>query len=157
MFNPYVILAFLLALISSGVGGYTFGYDVAETIGKAEVLSLRNFANKALADKTREVLELTQKQQQAAQQIEVIHHEANQKIDAALAANRAIKLRYKSAAPRCESMSEDHPSNNAPDPPQSVELELPRSITDDLFGLAASADRVANYADSCYRWVKAMN
>jgi hypothetical protein len=156
MFNPYIILGILLALISSGVGGYTFGYDVAEKAYIANVMSLQADAHHRLAEKTKEVLAATEKQIQTNQQLEIAHHEANQKIDAALAANRTLKLRVAAAAPRCDSVPKDRPSNNAPDPPQSVELELPRSITDDLFGLAASADRVANYADSCYRWVKTL-
>lgn len=156
MFNPYFILAVLLALIGSAVSGYSMGYDTAENAYKAEILSLQNDANKRLAEKTREALEATEKQIKTAQQLDLANNEANQKIDAAMAANRALKLRYRSTAPRCGTMPESSPTSIAADQPDQVEFELPRAITDDLFGLAASADRVSNYADLCYRWVKSM-
>jgi hypothetical protein len=156
MINPCIIIAMLLALIASGLGGYSFGYDVAADEYKAEILRLQNDANLRLAEKTREALEATEKQIQTAQQLEIEHHEANQKINQALADNRALRLRYKSAAPRCAPVPEAGSPGGADDEPKIVEFELPRAITDDLFGLAASADRVSNYADTCYRWVRSL-
>lgn len=156
MINPYIIIAVILALIASGLGGYSFGYDVAADEYKSEMLSMQNDASQRLAEKTREALEATEKQIQTAQQLEIAHHEANQKIDAALAANRALKLRYRSAAPRCSAVSETGSAGVAADQSKSVELELPRAITENLFGLAASADRVSNYAETCYRWVRSL-
>jgi hypothetical protein len=156
MFSPYLIIAFLLALIASSLGGYSFGYDVAADEYKAEILSLQNDANKQLAEKTREALDATEKQIQTAQQLEISHHEANQKIDAALAVNRTLKLRVKSTTSRCAAVPESSSSGVAADQSKDIEFELPRAITDDLFGLAASADRVSNYADTCYRWVRSI-
>lgn len=151
-----VIIAGLISLVAFGGGGYAFGYDVAKKTYTAEILALQNNANSLLAEKTREVLAETQKRVKSAQQIEVINREHEQKINAALSANRSARLLYKAAASRCPAVSKDHPTSGSPGKPESIDYELPRAITDDLFQLAARADRVANYADSCYRWVQTL-
>lgn len=157
MFNPYIIIAVLLALIASGLGGYSFGYDVAADEYKAEMLVLQNDASQRLAEKTREALDATEKQIQTAQELDIANHEANQKINQALAANRTLRLRVKGSASHCAAVPESGSAGVAIDQPKTVEFELPGSITDDLFGLAASADRVAAYADICHDWVKSLS
>lgn len=157
MLSPYLIIGVLIALAGSGIGGYSFGYDVASKVYQAKILTLQSDASLRLAEKTREVLEATEKQLQTAQQLDKINHEANQKINAALAANRAVRLRYQSTAPRCQSVPENDPTGSAVDEPKTIELELPRQITENLFGLAAEADRVSVYADTCYRWLRSLN
>jgi len=155
MLNPYVIIAVLLAFLGSFAAGYSGGHHSASVAAALEMEQLRHQHAQALADQTAKTLEAERASARVNQQLEMEKHDADQKINDALAANLASakRLRFKSTTPRCRTVPSGGSTGKPVEPAEEQQqIELPRPIEADLFRLAAEADRLRAYSETCNRW-----
>lgn len=155
MLNPYIIIAVLIAFLGSFASGYTAGHNKAETVAELEMEQLQRQHAQALADQTNKTLEAERAATLANQQIETAKNEAEQQINDALLANLSAskRLRIKAAAPKCRPVPDTKATGKPADIAEEQQpIELPRPIEADLFRLAAEADRLKAYSETCNRW-----
>ena len=143
IFNPWVILAFILAMITSFSGGYLKGGQDEFAKQQMEIARLNNEARQ-----TEQAL-VTAVQKQATELVKannnakLVIQKRNSDIDSG-----ALRLRIPVKAPSCPTLSttSDAPVAERPDPPTA---ELQPETARDILAIADEADLTARKLNAC--------
>ena len=147
------LLAAVASAALSAWGTWTF----LDARHESEIQSIRADAALAVEAATQRAVEVERAHNQLATKLEVQHEKATRQLAAIRADNRRLAaaaggLRDPFAAPAC-------PVSTAPDgtvdPATAAATgRLSDQAAEFLLGFAYDADRAAEYASTCYRWVK---
>ena len=163
----YVIPLVLAGLVASHVYARHTG-KVSERGKQALVqLKIEKASAKLLADETAKVTAANAQKRELAEQLEITHVRAQNEVDKLLAENRRLSadnrgLRDPGRRPACRQDAvpgttaatggvED--GTTATDLSTSVEGLLSPEASEFLIEMAADADRAAQYAVTCHKWV----
>ena len=145
------------ALLIGAAASWWVTSDALSAKHKAEIQSIRAEAAEQYAAATQRAVEVEREHAQLATNLEVQHEKATRQLAAIRADNRRLAaaaggLRDPFAAPAC-------PVSTAPDgtvdPATAAATgRLSDETSEFLLGFAYDADRAAEYASTCYRWVK---
>ena len=124
---------------------------------EAEIQSIRAAAAEQYAAATQRAVEVERAHNQLATQLEVQHEKATRQLAAIRADNRRLSaelggLRDPFAAPACPVSTAPDGTVGAVDAPTGGRLS--DEASEFLLGLAYDADRAAEYASTCYKWIK---
>ena len=157
----------LVALVASHAWVHHKGVVSERNRNVAAQLKIERASAKLLADETAKVNEANAKAAKLAEQLEAEHADAMEDISAALSENRRLAalnrgLRDPGKRPACRQDTVRGPGPTAGSTEDSstegrlsTEAEglLSSEASEFLIELAAEADRAAQYATTCHRWV----
>lgn len=152
------LIALAVGLLVGALGSWYLTAEYKDAKWGKAVADQKVAADKVLQAKTDKVLAAERKATELNNQLEKNHAEASRKIDATLADNRRLArelggLRDPGRRPSCggAQAGTDTPTDAAG---SSASGQLSAEASDFLLELAADADRVAEYAQTCYSWAQ---
>ena len=147
------LLAAVASAALSAWGTWTF----LDARHESEIQSIRADAALAIEAATQRAVEVERAHNQLATKLEVQHEKATRQLAAIRADNRRLSaelggLRDPFAAPACPVSTA---AGGTVDPATAAATgRLSDEAAEFLLGFAYDADRAAEYASTCYRWVK---
>jgi len=145
------------ALLIGAAASWWVTSDALSAKHKAEIQSIRAAAAEQYASATQRAVEVERDHAQLATQLEVQHEKATRQLAAIRADNRRLArelggLRDPFAAPACP-VSTD--TGGTVDSAATATVgRLSDEASQFLLEFAYDADRAAEYANTCYKWVK---
>lgn len=145
------------ALLIGAAASWWVTSDALSAKHKAEIQSIRAEAAEQYASATQRAVEVERAHAQLATQLEVQHETNRQQLAAVRADNRRLArdlggLRDPFAAPACPVSAA---SDGTVDPAAAAAVgRLSDEASEFLLDFAYDADRAAEYANTCYKWVK---
>lgn len=151
----------IASLATGAFAGWWLTHDSLTAKHQAHVSALRSQAADDLRQATSRAFELERQHNALANQLEVANAQNRKKLDAVLAENRRLArdlggLRdpYSLASSCTLSAKPDTASGLAPTPAPG---RLSNEASEFLLEFAREADRAAEYAATCYRWIEEVN
>ena len=146
------------ALLIGAAASWWVTSDALSAKHKAEIQSIRAAAAEQYAAATQRAVEVERAHAELATKLEVQHEKATRQLAAIRADNRRLAaaaggLRDPFAAPACRPVSTAPDGTVDPADPTATG-RLSAETSEFLLDLAYDADRAAEYASTCYRWVK---
>lgn len=152
------LIALAIGLCVGALGSWYLTAEYKDAKWGKAVADQKVEAGKILQAETDKVLAAERKATELNNQLEKNHAESNRKIDATLADNRRLSrelggLRDPGRRPSCggAQAGAGAPADAAG---SSASGQLSAEASDFLLELAADADRVAEYAQTCYSWAQ---
>lgn len=153
------VLIAALAAVWGAAGSWWLTAEYKDNKWKAKVEAQKVEAARQLQEATQKVIEIERKNNVIATQLEINNAEQQTKLDRALSDNRrlAAQLGGLRDPGRRESCTSALPATaRASQQPASAASEgrLSAEASEFLLEFARDADRAAQYANSCYDWIK---
>ena len=153
-----MLTALAIGLCVGALGSWYLTAEYKDAKWGKAVADQKIEAGKILQAETEKVLAAEHKNTELNNQLEKNHADANKKIDSALADNRRLSrelggLRDPGRRPSCDgAQAGAHPPANVGN--SATGGGLSEEASDFLLEFAADADRVAEYAQTCYSWAQ---
>lgn len=152
------LIALAIGLCVGALGSWYLTAEYKDAKWGKAVADQKVEAGKTLQAETEKVLAAERKNTELNNQLEKNHADASKKIDSALADNRRLSrelggLRDPGRRPSCGGAQTG--ADPAADPAGAATSgQLSAEASDFLLEFAADADRVAEYAQTCYSWAQ---
>lgn len=143
IFNPYVILGFVLALLGSFGAGYWQGKDDENQKQQAEIALLNQKSRETEQKLIQEAYDATLKLKKAQANAQTISQKRNADIDSG-----ALKLRIPVKAPECPVSTAADPTPPARDSVQAT-AELDREAAKNLIAITDDGDKAIRQLNAC--------
>lgn len=153
------VLVAALAAVWGAAGSWWLTAEYKDNKWKAKVEAQKVEAARQLQEATQKVIEIERKNNVIATQLEINNAEQQNKLDRALADNRRLAaqlggLRDPGRRQSCPSALPSAAGAAQQPSTAAAEGRLSAEATDFLLEFARDADRAAQYANSCYEWIR---
>lgn len=157
-FRTTAVLA-ALALVWGALGSWWLTAEYKDNKWKAKIEAQKVEAARQLQEATQRVIEVERKNNVIATQLEINNAEQQNKLDRALADNRRLArelggLRDPGRRQSCSSAVPSAAGTAQQPAPQASDGRLSDEAADFLLEFARDADRAAQYANTCYEWIR---
>ena len=154
-------IAALAGIILGSIGSWYLTATYKNARHVAIVAEIRAQATKDMQEATDRALKAERDNISLALKMEVQNNENRQKLDQVLTDNRRLSrtlggLRDPGATAACIPVSPSAPGSGIVAPPATTG-RLSVEASEFLLDFARDADRAAEYAETCYKWIKGLN
>ena len=148
-----------LALVWGALGSWWLTAEYKDNKWKAKIEAQKVEAARQLQEATQKVIETERKHNVIATQLEINNAEQQNKLDRALADNRRLAaqlggLRDPGRRTSCPSTVSPAAGTSQQPAPQASDGRLSVEASEFLLEFARDADRAAQYANTCYEWIR---